>query len=99
MVPGTHPLEALTLTLAPHFPDRSVKTLREDLEEESARGLHLLTTQLVKAPGQKVVLLIDVRGVIYPDDVGRGATALHRLAGYCHDGAAWLGHRPADTPS
>jgi len=59
MVPGTHPLEALTLTLAPHFPDRSVKTLREDLEEESARGLHLLTTQLVKVPGQKVVLLID----------------------------------------
>ncbi len=59
MVPGTHPLEALALTLAPHFPNRSVKTLREDLEEESARGLHLLTTQLVKAPGQKVVLLID----------------------------------------
>ena len=59
MVPGTYPLEALALTLAPHFPDRSVKTLREDLEEESARGLHLLTTQLVKAPGQKVVLLID----------------------------------------
>ncbi|GAC1349888.1 MAG: hypothetical protein NVSMB27_27210 [Ktedonobacteraceae bacterium] len=59
MVPGTHSLEALALTLAPHLPDRSVKSLREDLEEESARGLHLLTTQLVKAPGQKVVLLID----------------------------------------
>ena len=59
MVPGTHPLEALTLTLAAHFPDRSVKSIREDLEDESARGLHLLTTQLVKAPGQKVMLLID----------------------------------------
>jgi len=38
MVPGTHPLEALALTLAPRFPDRSVKTLREDLEKESACG-------------------------------------------------------------
>ena len=38
MVPGTHPLEVLALTLAPRFPDRSVKTLREDLEKESACG-------------------------------------------------------------
>ncbi len=59
MVPGTHPLEALVLTLAPHFPDRSLKSLREDLQDESTRGLHLLSTQLVKTPGQQVVLFVD----------------------------------------
>ena len=59
MLPGTHPLEALALTLAPHFPNRSLKSIREDLEDVSARGLHLLATRLVQAPAQKVVLLID----------------------------------------
>jgi tRNA A-37 threonylcarbamoyl transferase component Bud32 len=59
MVPGTHPLETLVLTLAPRFPERSLKAIREDLQDESARGLHLLSTQLVKPPGQHVVLLID----------------------------------------
>ncbi len=59
VVPGIHPLEALALTLAPHFPDRSLKVLREDLEDNSARGLHLLARQLVKDPAQKLVLLID----------------------------------------
>src|SRR5207245_10865501 len=59
MVPGTHPLEALVLTLAPRLPHRSLKSLREDLEDDGARGLHLLATQLVREPRQKVVLLID----------------------------------------
>src|SRR6266702_8252670 len=54
MVPGAHPLEALVLTLAKLFPDRSLKAMREDLQDESARSLHLLAAQLVKAPGQKV---------------------------------------------
>jgi hypothetical protein len=59
VVPGTRPLEALALTLAVHFPNRSVKALREDLEDDAARGLHLLTTQLAKTPEQRVVLFID----------------------------------------
>ena len=59
IVPGTHSMEALTLALAPCFPDKSLKSLREDLYDESARGLHLLATQLVRKPGQKVVLLVD----------------------------------------
>src|SRR6266567_4433579 len=59
MAPGTHPVEALTLTLAPCFPDKSLKSLRENLEDESARGLQLLTRRLVKEAGQKVVLLVD----------------------------------------
>ena len=59
MVPGKHPLEALTLTLAPLFPERSLKSIREDLEDESARGLHLLLTACVKQSGVNVLLVID----------------------------------------
>ncbi|HZU03808.1 MAG TPA: hypothetical protein VFA10_29355, partial [Ktedonobacteraceae bacterium] len=59
MVPGVHPLESLVLTLAPHLPDRSLKTLREDLEDDSARGLHLLATHLVKEHSKRAVLLLD----------------------------------------
>jgi WD40 repeat protein/serine/threonine protein kinase len=58
-VPGAHPLEALALAFAPYFPERSLKSIREDLEDESARGLHLLAAQLVKTPGQYVALFID----------------------------------------
>ena len=59
MVPGKHPLDALTLILKPHFPDSSFKTLREDLEDDATRGLHLLATQLVSQKGSRVVLLVD----------------------------------------
>ncbi len=59
IVPGKRPLEALASTLKPHFPDTSFKTLREDLEDEAARGLHLLATQLAKQCGTRVLLLID----------------------------------------
>jgi serine/threonine protein kinase len=59
MMPSTHALEALALTFTSCFPERSVKSIREDLEDESARGLHLLAAQLVKTPGQRVVLFID----------------------------------------
>ena len=59
IVPGTHPIESLALALAEHLPDRSLKTIREDLEEDSVRGLHLLAASLVKRPELKVVLLID----------------------------------------
>ena len=59
MVPGKHPLEALTLVLKPHFPDSSFKTLHEDLEDDATEGLHLLATQLVKERGSRVVLLVD----------------------------------------
>jgi len=59
MVPGKHPIEALSLTLKPHFPDTSFKTLREDLEDDATRGLHLLAMQLVKQRISKVVLLVD----------------------------------------
>lgn len=59
LVPGTHPLERLTQSLADRFPERSLKSIREDLEDDAARGLHLLAERLVKEPGANVVLVID----------------------------------------
>jgi WD40 repeat protein len=59
MVPGKHPIEALGLTLARHFPERSFTSIREDLSDDATRGLHILATQLVKQRGGKVVLLVD----------------------------------------
>ena len=59
IVPGSRPIEALTLALSEHLPDKSLKAIREDLEDDSARGLHLLATRLAKRPGTKVVLLVD----------------------------------------
>ena len=59
MAPGQHPIEALTLALSPSFPARSLKAIREDVEDDTARGLHLLMTTLVAQPDRKVLLLID----------------------------------------
>jgi serine/threonine protein kinase len=59
MVPGVSPLERLALTLAPHLPDRSLRNILEDLEDDSARGLHWLSTHLVQGSEKKVVLFID----------------------------------------
>jgi len=59
IVPGVHPLESLALALAAHLPDRSLQTLREDLESDSARGLHLLASTLTKHRETKVVLIVD----------------------------------------
>jgi energy-coupling factor transporter ATP-binding protein EcfA2 len=59
LTPGAHPLESLTLALAPHLPERSLKAIREDLKDDSGRGLHLLARALVRQPEAKVVLLID----------------------------------------
>jgi Novel STAND NTPase 1/WD domain, G-beta repeat/Trypsin-like peptidase domain/TIR domain len=59
MVPGSRPLEALGLALAPHFPERSFASIREDLSDDASRGLHVLATQLLKQGDSKVVLLVD----------------------------------------
>jgi TIR domain/AAA ATPase domain/Right handed beta helix region len=59
IVPGTHPLESLTMALSEHLLHRSFKAIREDLEDDSARGLHLLATSLTKRAGTKVVLFVD----------------------------------------
>ena len=59
MLPGKHPIEALIQALKHHLPDISLKTLREDLEDDTTQGLHLLATQLVKESRSRVVLLVD----------------------------------------
>jgi WD40 repeat protein len=59
ITPGTHPLETLTLALAGHLPEQDLKSLREYLEDDSSRGLHLLATMMAKSPKQQVVLVVD----------------------------------------
>ncbi len=59
IVPGVHPIESLTLALAEKLSDKSLKTIRDDLENDSGRGLHLLATTLAKHEGTRVVLLVD----------------------------------------
>ena len=59
IVPGSHPLESLALALAERLPDRSLLSIRQDLEEDSARGLHQLATTLTHSQGTKVLLCVD----------------------------------------
>jgi transcriptional regulator with XRE-family HTH domain len=59
MVPGQNPLASLAQILAMFLPERSLQTLREDLEDDSTRGLHLLAGMIVKRSGAKVLLCID----------------------------------------
>jgi serine/threonine protein kinase/type II secretory pathway predicted ATPase ExeA len=59
LVPGTHPLETLAVTLATQFRGQPVRTIQERLQDDSARGLHLIATQLVKRPHSRVVLVVD----------------------------------------
>src|SRR5207248_64862 len=59
IVPGNHPLESLALTIAAHLPGRTLQTVREELESDSARGLHLLASLLIEQREMKVVLFVD----------------------------------------
>jgi DNA-binding XRE family transcriptional regulator len=59
MVPGVRPLESLALALAERLPDRSLHTIRQDLEEDSARGLHQLATTITHGKHIRVLLCVD----------------------------------------
>ncbi len=59
MVPGAHPVESLALALAERLPDRSLHTIRQDLEEDLARGLHLMATTMTHSQSTRVLLCID----------------------------------------
>ena len=59
IIPGNHPIEALALAFAQRVPDRSLKTIREDLDDDSTYGVHLLASSLGKREGTQVVLFID----------------------------------------
>ena len=56
VVPGAHPLEALTIVLARRFGSKSQTAIREDLNDPSGRGLHNLGRELSDKP---VILYID----------------------------------------
>src|SRR6266700_988850 len=62
IVPGIHPIESLTLTLSALLPEKSLKVIREDLEDEAARGLHLHASALTKrqgGQGRRMILIVD----------------------------------------
>jgi hypothetical protein len=59
IVPGAHPVESLALALAERLPDRSLFSIRQDLEEDSARGLHLLATTLTQSQSTRLLLYVD----------------------------------------
>jgi transcriptional regulator with XRE-family HTH domain len=59
IVPGVHPLESLELALAEVLPEQDLKALRDEVEFDSCRSLHLLAQVLSKQQGDKVVLFID----------------------------------------
>ena len=59
IVPGAHPVESLALALAERLPDRSLHMIREDLEEDSARGLHQLATTLTHTQSTRMLLCVD----------------------------------------
>jgi len=56
IMPGTNPIEKLTIMLARQFENKSQKTIREDLLDRTTRGLHGLVCELSSKP---VVLYID----------------------------------------
>ncbi len=58
LVPGTHPVEALTVALHAAMPAGSLSAIGEDLET-SPRALHLLASGLARQAGSKVVLVVD----------------------------------------
>ncbi len=58
VVPGAHPLEALSVALAASLPASPVQAVHADLEA-SARGLHLLGQRLAPESGRRVVLVAD----------------------------------------
>src|SRR6266700_1219983 len=70
MVPGAHPLESLALALAERLPDRSLHTLRQDLEEDSARGLHQLAMALTHHQGTRVLLCVDQFEELFTQTIG-----------------------------
>lgn len=55
-VPGKHPIEALSIALAKHLPQKAQAAIDEDLLHPSTRGLHRLAKQISET---RLVLYID----------------------------------------
>lgn len=72
IVPDIDPIEPLMHTLAKKLDDKSLKMIREDLEDESALGLHRLAGLLARSPNEKVVLFIDQFEKIFTQTITEG---------------------------
>ena len=62
MVPSKHPLEQLTVAFSGVMAERTMDMIREELDNNSARGLHLLARRaanITKRPDTRLVLVID----------------------------------------
>ncbi len=59
IVPGRRPFEALVSALALYLPRRSFQSIRQDLDDDASRGLHMFAASMIDQPGRKVVLFID----------------------------------------
>ena len=73
IVPGARPLESLALALAERLPDRSLHTIRQDLEEDSARGLHQLATTITHGKTQRCCCVSTNRRTVHPGERSRRA--------------------------
>ncbi len=56
IVPGTNPIEKLTIMLARQFENKSQSVIEDDLRNRNTRGLHRIASELTDKP---VVLYID----------------------------------------
>jgi transcriptional regulator with XRE-family HTH domain len=59
LVPDIHPLQSLAQLLAMYLPERRIAAILEDLEDDSARGLHLLASSVARPPRANVLLVVD----------------------------------------
>lgn len=59
VTPGARPLEALCVGLSRAIPEKSLRAIRDDLENGNERSLHLLVSGMIRQPGGRAVLLID----------------------------------------
>ena len=69
MLPGQHPLDALTHTLASHFPTKTSEQVGDILRKEGSYGLHQLATALVPNQKTRLVLTIDQFEELFSPDV------------------------------
>ena len=97
IVPGSHPLESLALALAKRLPDRSLLSIRQDLEEDSARGLHQLATTLTHSQGTKVLLCVDQFEELFTQtSCSRRAGTVPGAVSHCAGRTPRSGHRDPD---
>lgn len=67
VAPEKRPIESLVMALEPYLQHKSVKAIREDLRDDSLRGLHVLATCMLKPSSSNPIREESPRG-------------LHRLA-------------------